>query len=146
MWVRIPSGLPNIRVFMWTISKIVKKGKYLYAVCKEHPKSTKYGYVLMHRVVMENHLGRMLVDGEIVHHKDNNGHNNSIDNLELMDEIDHCRMHSKTGRMFTLVKCGECQKIFKRERRQVKNKVNYCDKNCYWNHIRKIKFVGKNKQ
>ena len=43
---------------MWNIKKIVSKGDYLYALVPEHPKATKNGYVLLHRIVMENHLGR----------------------------------------------------------------------------------------
>ena len=54
---------------MWNIEKIVKKGDYLYAVVKEHPKATKHGYVLLHRVVMENHLNRLLNEDEVVHHR-----------------------------------------------------------------------------
>lgn len=53
---------------MWKIEKIVKKGDYNYAVVKNHPHATKYGYVLHHRIVMENFLGRLLSPQEIVHH------------------------------------------------------------------------------
>ena len=53
---------------MWKIEKIVKKGDYLYAVVIEHPCSTKHGYVLHHRIVMENHLKRLLSHSEVVHH------------------------------------------------------------------------------
>ena len=45
---------------MWKIKKTVKKGDYLYVVVKEYPNASKYGCVLYHRIVMENHLGRIL--------------------------------------------------------------------------------------
>lgn len=45
---------------MWVIEKIVSKGDYNYAVVKGHPFSTKNNYVLEHRIVMENKLGRVL--------------------------------------------------------------------------------------
>jgi len=54
--------------FFWKIEKIVSKGDYNYAVVKNHPNATKYGYVLHHRIVMENHLGRLLNSNEVVHH------------------------------------------------------------------------------
>lgn len=44
-------------------------------------KTDKY----IHRVVMEEFLGRKLKQEEQVHHKDGNPSNNSIDNLELFD-------------------------------------------------------------
>ena len=46
-----------------------------------------------HRVVMEKKIGRQLLPGEIVHHRDGNKLNNSPDNLELMTQSDHVREH-----------------------------------------------------
>jgi len=51
---------------VWKVEKIVKKGAYLYALVPEHPYATKNGYVLEHRVVMENHLNRLLNPDEVV--------------------------------------------------------------------------------
>lgn len=55
---------------MWDIVGIVSKGDYDYAIVPDHPKAIKYGYVLLHRVIMENHIGRLLTDLEVVHHMD----------------------------------------------------------------------------
>lgn len=74
---------------MFTIRKEIKKGDYLYALVLDHPNATKNGYVLMHRVIMENHLGRLLGKDEVVLHKDHNKFNNSVDNLEVMDKNAH---------------------------------------------------------
>ena len=57
---------------MWKIKKLISKGEYVYALVPEHPYSTKNGYVLYHRIIMENHLGRLLNFNEIVHHKNHN--------------------------------------------------------------------------
>lgn len=46
-----------------------------------------------HRVVMERVLGRPLEKGEIVHHKDGNKKNNNPDNLEVMTQSEHARLH-----------------------------------------------------
>lgn len=42
------------------------------------------GYVLRHRLVMAQHLGRCLEAWEIVHHKDHDRGNDALDNLELI--------------------------------------------------------------
>lgn len=48
-----------------------------------------------HRVVMEKKLGRKLLKGEIVHHVDNDKHNNHPDNLEVMTQSQHAYIHGK---------------------------------------------------
>ena len=46
-----------------------------------------------HRIVAEQMLGRPLRRGEIVHHKDGDGHNNDPANLQVMYQPDHVRQH-----------------------------------------------------
>jgi len=46
-----------------------------------------------HRVVMEKKLGRKLRKGEIVHHVDHNKKNNHPDNLQVMTQGEHARLH-----------------------------------------------------
>jgi hypothetical protein len=55
---------------------------------------TAQGERLEHQVLMEKQLGRKLVKGEIVHHKDGNKRNNSIENLELMTQSEHAKLHA----------------------------------------------------
>lgn|SRR5699024_905728 len=77
--------------------------------------ANKYGYVLEHRMIMSNELGRPLSDEEIVHHIDGNKLNNRISNLEVMDRSSHSSLHSekyvitrceKTGRFTDLKNIG----------------------------------------
>lgn len=108
---------------LWEIYKIVGKGGYLYAVVNEHPHAIKGGYVLLHRIIMENFTGKMLSPNEVVHHKNGNSMDNRIENLEIMDRGEHHRYHaSLVGRKWVKIKCPVCGKIFD----QPKNKSYLC--------------------
>lgn len=48
-----------------------------------------------HRLIAEAMLGRKLLPGEIVHHKDMNKRNNNPDNLMVMTQSEHARLHAK---------------------------------------------------
>jgi len=45
-----------------------------------------------HRLVWEQHHGP-IPKGYVIHHKDSNGLNNSIDNLEMMTRAEHVKHH-----------------------------------------------------
>lgn len=83
-----------------------KNGAYRARRVPEHPKADCKGYVMEHRLVMEQFLGRMLRSDEIVHHKDGNPANNALSNLELMLKTEHDSLHSverwSDGRMARL--------------------------------------------
>ena len=51
----------------------------------------------IHRLIMENHVGRKLSYNECVHHKDGNPRNNEISNLEIVDRAEHIRHHLRNG-------------------------------------------------
>lgn len=119
---------------MFEIAKTVKKGDYLYAVVKDHPFATKNGYVLHHRVVMENHIGRLLCRNEIVHHKNGDKKDNRIENLELMTASEHAKLHgSDKVRATTELTCLCCDRAFIRFSNLVhKNNKSghFCSRRC----------------
>ena len=74
--------------------RCVDKDGYLRKVVRDHPNAWKStGYVYEHVLVMEDHLGRYLEPGEVVHHTNRIKHDNRIENLELTNNADHGMMH-----------------------------------------------------
>lgn len=64
-------------------SRLVNAAGYIAIYEPENPNSTVNGYVLEHRKVMAETLGRPLVPCENVHHKNGIRHDNTPNNLEL---------------------------------------------------------------
>ncbi len=82
----------------------LKDGKYfdkhkgrMYVLCPENP-NAHGGYVSEHRLVMEKHIDRYLVDDEVVHHIDEDKLNNNIENLQLMSLGEHSTLHHEIRR------------------------------------------------
>jgi len=53
--------------------------------------------MLVSRVVMSNQVGRPLTRRELVHHKDENPFNNSLDNLQIVTRAKHKQIHAEIG-------------------------------------------------
>jgi predicted RNA-binding Zn-ribbon protein involved in translation (DUF1610 family) len=75
----------------WRGGRIMKNGYIYVKIAPNHPfysaMATSTGYVLEHRLVVAEHLGRPLRETEVVHHKNANKTDNRLENLELFISI-----------------------------------------------------------
>jgi hypothetical protein len=60
-----------------------KPAKYKQVMAHGHPNAKADGGILEHRLIMSEMIGRALVKGENVHHKNGDGFDNRPENLEL---------------------------------------------------------------
>jgi endogenous inhibitor of DNA gyrase (YacG/DUF329 family) len=80
-----------------------KKGNYTgvkYVRCPEPflPMARKDGYVMEHRLIVAQHLGRMLKRTEVVHHIDHDPTNNDPANLMLFPSNSAHKKYEATGK------------------------------------------------
>ena len=68
---------------------------YIAIYFPSYPSSNSEGYVMEHRYVMEQSIGRQLTKDEVVHHINHNREDNRLGNLLLMTISEHCRLHLK---------------------------------------------------
>lgn len=115
---------------MFEILSVCNGGGYKYCRTEPpHPKRNRMGLYPLHRVLMENKLGRLLEKREVVHHIDEDKTNDSIENLEVLLNKDHARHHSLKVELLTL-NCFNCGKGLKLKPCQYRLKVKRSTKPC----------------
>lgn len=87
----------NDNAFGWHDSdlsghKIETEG-YIISYCPKHPHARSNGYVLFHRLVMENFLKRYLGSDENVHHINGVKNDNRLENLKVMAQSEYSTHH-----------------------------------------------------
>ena len=88
--------------YAWNGGKRTIRGGYIEVYCPTHPAARGGKYVREHRLVMEKYLGRYLLPGEQVHHKNGIKDDNKLENLELISKRPHLGE----------VTCPHCRKRF----------------------------------
>jgi hypothetical protein len=121
---------------MFQILSVVKGGGYRY--CRTdppHPKQNSNGLYPLHRVLMENKLGRLLAANEDVHHEDEDKANDDPDNLEVLTKSEHGRLHAKTVERIRLqCMCGKdfqlLPSVWRTRMKQNESCEVYCSRSC----------------
>ncbi len=75
--------------------KLDKNIGYVRVYVPMHPEANSRGYVYEHRIIAEGIIGRRLVKGEIVHHKNGKRHDNRPINLEVMTQQEHGKLRGQ---------------------------------------------------
>ena len=66
----------------------------------------KSGYMMEHRFLMAEYLGRVLEPDEVVHHKNEVKTDNRIENLELLGKVEHDRLPKPAPKPFACPHCS----------------------------------------
>lgn len=91
-------GLSGNRNHRWNGGRNYDDDGYILVWMPDHPRSTKAGYIREHRLVMEEMLGRLLEQQEVVHHKNGKKDDNRPENLEVFPTNGEHLRHELQGR------------------------------------------------
>lgn len=97
-------------------------------------------FVLEHRKVMEDYLGRPLDAHEVVHHLNSNVQDNRIENLAILNSSEHSRCHAqqRQSEHYVTLQCPTCGRLFQRKKgkhrwAQLHNHKEHCSRTCSGN-------------
>ena len=99
-------GLKGSLNASWKTDKRVSSYGYILIRCLNHPFRNEDDMVFEHRLIAEKYLlndensieinnEKYLKPDLIVHHKDKNKQNNSVENLQIMSLSEHTKMHAR---------------------------------------------------
>lgn len=86
---------PLERNINWKGGRTIASNGYVLIKCPGHPMADCRGYVYEHRLIAAQTLGRPLMPGEQVHHKDGNPLNNAPENIVVEPTLHHHRVQHR---------------------------------------------------
>lgn len=109
-----------------------------YVIFRDHTHPLAYdeGAVYLHRHLASIKIGRWIDSDEHVHHLDGNKLNNDTDNLAVLSNSEHAKLHNPVAESIT---CPVCNKVLT----PVSSKIQYCSPECYASTTVKNKTLTK---
>lgn len=98
---------------------------------------SRNGYVYEHRYLMEIELGRSLLEGEVVHHLDCNKLNNRLENLLVLSQATHRKLHAWIdGGRFVSDEYSGWREVNRQNRVQEPTYCEMCGKTLQYKQLR----------
>ena len=112
-------------------------GNYILVIAPEDYPGKKYRnkYCYEHQLVYWLNNSKLVPNGYLIHHKNENKHDNRIENLELLSVVYHSKLHSPIIKPITL-NCSNCKKEFEIKRHFYNYKLKcgqkefFCSRRC----------------
>ena len=81
----------------WRGGRNITKFGYIRIYIPEHPYASTNGYILEHRYIMEQHIGRYLKPKEHIHHINGIKDDNRYENMKIISNAQHNKIHFPHG-------------------------------------------------
>src|SRR3990172_13326231 len=116
----------------WNGGQSINQDGYRLVSAPLHPMARPTGYALEHRLVMAEHLGRVLHEDEIVHHRNRDTLDNRIQNLQLVTREEHAgEIHPPPKRREYPPKiCATCGRGFLPVEMSTYTRARFCSRKC----------------
>jgi hypothetical protein len=133
----------------WPERVLAPNGYWLIKVPEDY-QGSRYGrgrlYAYEHRVIMEKHIGRLLVKGEVIDHINEDKHDQRIENLQVLTPSEHAKktirvQREKRGPLPTNTQCDWCRNPFRvRPGKLTSNRWLFCCRQCQFDYQKNIGF------